>query len=153
MGAHSHGVPPIGGRALPIAQGTAEAQRTPSTAACMPVAVFILASTGAGQAATVVVFEAAPNTATIFPEHPHVEGGVAIELEVQGAPPAQATRTGKRLPAAGQGPIPRNGDLQRSPGGPAAAAVCLEPEAAPGAGRQITYEEMGELEPGAGWVR
>ena len=52
----------------------------------MPVAVFILVSARAGQAAAVVVFGAAPSTATVFPEHPHVEGGVAIKLEVQGAP-------------------------------------------------------------------
>ena len=119
----------------------------------MPVTIFVLVSAGAGQAAAVVVFRATPGTATVFPEHPHVEGGVAIKLEVQGAPPAQATHEGKRLPAACQSPIPRNGDLQRSPGGPAAATICLKPEAAPSAGRQFTYEEMGELEPGAGRVR
>ena len=62
--------------------------------------------------AAFVVFGAAPSTATVFPEHPHVEGVVAIELEVQGASPAQAARTGKRLPAAGQSRIPGDADLQ-----------------------------------------
>ena len=48
----------------------------------MPAAVFILVSTGAGQAAVVIVFGATPSAATILPEHPHIEGGVAIEFEV-----------------------------------------------------------------------
>ena len=59
-----------------------------------------------------VVFRAAPSAATIFPKHPHVEGGIAVELEVQGAPAAQATRAGKRLPAMGQGQAPGREDLQ-----------------------------------------
>ena len=32
-----------------------------------------------------VVFRAAPCAAAIFPKHPHVEGGVTVKLEVQGA--------------------------------------------------------------------
>ena len=78
----------------------------------MPVTIFILVSAGAGQAAAVVVLRAAPGTATIFPEHPHLEGGVTIELEVHGTPPAQAARAGKRLLAVRQGLVPRDGDLQ-----------------------------------------
>ena len=60
----------------------------------------------------VLVLGAAPCAATIFPKHPHVEGGIAVKLEVQGAPTAQATRAGKRLPTAGQGQAPGRGDLQ-----------------------------------------
>ena len=78
----------------------------------MLVAIFILVRARAGQAASVVVFRATPGTATVFLEHPHVQGGVATKLEVQGAPSAQATRAGKRLPAACQSPVPRNGNLQ-----------------------------------------
>ena len=37
-----------------------------------------------------IVFRAAPSTATILPKHLHVEGGIAVEPEVQGAPAAQA---------------------------------------------------------------
>ena len=48
----------------------------------MPAAVFILVSIGVGQAAAVIVFGAAPSAATVFPEHPHVEGGIAVELKV-----------------------------------------------------------------------
>ena len=88
--------------------------------------------------AAVVILRATPSAATIFPEHPHVEGGIAVELEVQGAPPDQTTRAGKRFPAAGQGQAPSCGDLQRSPGGSAAATVRLEPEAARGLSRKLT---------------
>ena len=78
----------------------------------MPVAIFILVRARARQAAAVVIFRATPGTVTVFPEHPHVEGGVAVKLEVQDAPPAHTTRAGKRLPAAGQSRIPDDGDLQ-----------------------------------------
>ena len=88
--------------------------------------------------AAVVVLRATPSAATIFPEHAHVEGGIAVELEVQGAPPDQTARAGKRLPAAGQGQAPGRGDLQRSPGGSAAATIRLEPEAAQGPSRKLT---------------
>ena len=47
------------------------------------------------------VFRAAPRTAPIFPEHPHIEGHVAVILEVKGAPPAQAACAGERLPTMG----------------------------------------------------
>ena len=67
---------------------------------------------GAGFPAAVVVLRAAPCVATIFPKHPHVEGGITVKLEVQGAPTAQATRVGKRLPTAGQDQAPGRGDLQ-----------------------------------------
>ena len=42
---------------------------------------------------------AASGAATIFPKHPHVEGRIAVVLEMKGAPPAQAARLGERLPA------------------------------------------------------
>ena len=100
-----------------------------------------------------VIFRAAPSAVTIFPNHPHVEGGVVVELEVQGAPAGQATRAGKRLSAAGQSHAPGHEDLQRSPRGPAAAAICLEPKAAQSAGWEVTKEEARELKPGTGWLR
>ena len=62
--------------------------------------------------AAVVVLRVAPSAATIFLEHPHVEGGITVELEVQGAPPAQTTCAGKRLPAVDQGQAPGSKDLQ-----------------------------------------
>ena len=88
--------------------------------------------------ATVVVLRATPSAATIFPEHPHIEGGITVELKVQGAPLAQTKRAGKRLPAAGQVQAPGCGDLQRSPGVSVAATVRLKPEAAQGASRKLT---------------
>ena len=102
----------------------------------MRVVLSVLA--GARSPATVVVFRAAPHAATIFPKHPHVEGGIAVELEVHGAPAAQAARAGEHRPAAGQGQAPGCGDLQRSPRGPAAAAIYLELEAARGASQELT---------------
>ena len=88
--------------------------------------------------AAIIILRATPSAATIFLEHPHIEGGIAVELEVQGAPPDQTTRAGKRLPAAGQGQAPGRGDLQRSPGGSAAATIHLEPKAARGPSRKLT---------------
>ena len=80
--------------------------------------------------AVVVVLRAAPDAAAIFPEHPHVEGHLAVILEVEGAPPAQTMCAGERLPAASQGYAARSGSLDRNPRGPAAAAVRLQPEPA-----------------------
>ena len=60
---------------------------------------------------TIIRHEAAPGAATIFPKHPHVEGGIVVELGVQSAPPDHTTRAGKRLPAGGQGQAPGCGDL------------------------------------------
>ena len=37
---------------------------------------------GEGFPAAVVTLGATPCAAAIFPKHPHVEGGVAVELEV-----------------------------------------------------------------------
>ena len=54
----------------------------------MSAALSVIA--GAGFPAAVVTLGATPCAATIFPKHPHVEGGIAVKLEVQGAPPAQA---------------------------------------------------------------
>ena len=65
----------------------------------MCAVVFIVA--GTGPTAAVIILRAAPSAATIFLEHPHIEGGIAVEFEVQGAPPDQTTCMGKRLPAAG----------------------------------------------------
>ena len=86
----------------------------------------------------VVVLRVAPSVATILLEHPHVEGGIAVELEVQGAPPAQTMHAGKRLPVTGQGQAPGCRDLQRSPGGSAAGTICLKLEAARGASGNLT---------------
>ena len=93
---------------------------------------------GAGFLAAVVVLRAAPCAATIFPEHPHVEGGIAVKLKEQGAPPDQTTRASKRLPAAVQGQAPGCRDLQRSPGVSAIATVRLKPEAARGTFQKLT---------------
>ena len=65
--------------------------------------------------AAVVVLRAASDAATIFPEYPHVEGRVAVVLEVEGAPLAQAACVGKRLPAVGQGCVAHDRDLDRDP--------------------------------------
>ena len=46
----------------------------------MSAALSIIA--GAGFPAMVVTLGATPCAATIFPKHPHVEGGIAVELEV-----------------------------------------------------------------------
>ena len=88
--------------------------------------------------AAVVVLRVAPSAATIFLEHPHIEGGITVELEVQGALPAQAARGGKCLPATGQGQAAGCRDLQRSLGGSATGTVRLKPEAAQGASRKLT---------------
>ena len=79
--------------------------------------------------AVLVVFGEAPCAAAIFPKHPHVEGRDAVVLEVEGAPPAQATRAGKRLPATGQGHVPGGGNFDPDPRSLAATAVSLQPEA------------------------
>ena len=92
-----------------------------------PADIFIRIIVGAGYPAAVIVFGAAPNAAAVFSEHPCVEGGVAVKLEMQGAPPAQASCAGKRFPATGPGHVPGDGDLQRGLGGSAAATVCLKP--------------------------
>ena len=63
---------------------------------------------GAGFPAAVVTLGATPCAATIFPKHPHVEGGIAVKLEVQGAPTVRPRaranvcqpRVKARLPAA-----------------------------------------------------
>ena len=94
-----------------IRRGTAKAWRAVNAAGHAPTFVFISTIAKAGHPVTIIIFGAAPNAVAIFSEHPHVEGGVAIEIEMQGAPPAQATRAGKRLPAAGQSHVPSDGDL------------------------------------------
>ena len=95
-----------------VRRGAAEAWRATDAADHVPTFVFISAIAEAKQLVAVIVFGAAPNAAAIFSEHPHVEGGVAVELEMQDAPPAQAARAGKRLPVVGQGHTPGDGDLQ-----------------------------------------
>ena len=100
----------------------------------------------------VVRLGAAPGAATVFPKHPHVEGRAAIELEVEGAPPAQAMRAGERLPAMGQSYVSRDEDLNRDPGSPAAAAVRLQPEPAWTRGRQLVDKEARKLMPVAGRI-
>ena len=63
----------------------------------------------------VVRLGAAPGAATIFPEHPHIEGRFTIVPEVEGAPPAQAARAGERVLATGQGYVAHGGILDRNP--------------------------------------
>ena len=82
-----------------VRTGAAEAWRAANAACHAPAFIFISTIAEAGHPAVVIILGTAPNTAAILSEHPHVEGGVAVELEVQGAPAAQATRAGKRLPA------------------------------------------------------
>ena len=62
--------------------GVTKAWRASGAAARVPPTTFIPTNAGAGHTAAVIVFGAAPSTATVFPEHPHVEGGIAVELEV-----------------------------------------------------------------------
>ena len=99
---------------------------------------------------TIVRLGATPGVTTIFPKHPHIEGRSTIVPEVEGAPPAQAVRTGECLPTAGQGYVARSGSLDRNPRGPAAAAVRLQPEPAQTRGRQFAVEEARKLEPVTG---
>ena len=99
-----------------------------------------------------MLFRSASGAATVFPEHPHVEGRVAVELEVEGAPLAQAARAGERLPTAGQSYVARDGDLDRDPRSPAAATVCLQQEPTRAGGRQLIGKEAGKLEPAAGRI-
>ena len=65
-----------------VLRGVTRAWRASGTAARAPSATFTLTSGGAGRAAAVIVFGAASGTAAVFPEHPHVEGGIIVELEV-----------------------------------------------------------------------
>ena len=69
---------------------------------------FILVTTiaKAEQLVAVVHLGAAPGAATIFPKHPHVEGCITVVPEMEGAPPAQAARVGKRLPAGARAMFP-----------------------------------------------
>ena len=73
----------------------------------------------------VVDLGAAPGAATIFPKHPHVEGRVTVILEMEGAPPAQASHAGECPPTTGQSYVARDGDLNHNPRSPAAVAVRL----------------------------
>ena len=97
--------------------------------------ILVMAVAKAKHLLVVVRLGAAPGAATIFPKHPHVEGRVAVLLEMEGAPPTQAARTGKRLPAVGQGYVARDRDLNRDRGSSAAAAIRLQPEPAWTCGR------------------
>ena len=69
-----------------VRRGAAKAWRAANAADGAPAFTFIQTDAEAGHPAAVIVFQAAPNAAAIFFEHPHVEGGIAVELEVQGAP-------------------------------------------------------------------
>ena len=62
--------------------GVTKAWRASGTAARAPPTTFIPINAGAGRAAMVIIFGAASSVAAVFPEHPHVEGGIAVELEV-----------------------------------------------------------------------
>nr|XP_040243819.1 CASP-like protein 4A1 [Aegilops tauschii subsp. strangulata] len=92
------------------------------------------------------ILGAAPRMAVVLPEHPHVEGHEAVLPEVEGAPSAQASCAGERLPTASQGHVTCGGDLDPSPRGPTAAAVSLQPEAVEPCGRQLAGEEARKLE-------
>ena len=98
-------------RGAAIKRGVTRAWRASGTAARAPPATFTPTNAGAGSTAAVIVLGAASSMMVVFPEHPHVEGGVAVELEVQSASSAQAARAGKCLPATGQGCLPGGGDL------------------------------------------
>ena len=112
--------------------------------------LLIMTVTKAEHLLTIVDLGAAPDAATVFPKHPHVEGRVTVILEMEGAPPAQATRAGKRTPTAGQ--IARGGDFDCNLRSPAAATVCLQPEPAWTGGQRLIGKEAGQLEPGAGRI-
>ena len=62
--------------------GVTKAWRASGTAARAPPTTFILINAGAGCRAAVIVFGAASGAAAVFPEHPHVEGGITVELKV-----------------------------------------------------------------------
>ena len=62
--------------------GVTKAWRASGTVARAPPTTFIPINAGAGRTAAVIVFGAASGTAAVFPEHPHVEGGIAVELKV-----------------------------------------------------------------------
>ena len=59
-----------------------------------PAFTLVAAVAKAKHLTTIVFLRAAPDAATIFPKHPHIEGRSAIVLEVEGAPPAKAARAG-----------------------------------------------------------
>ena len=92
--------------------------------------VLVAAVPEAKHLLAIVHLGAAPSAVTIFPKHPHVEGRSTFVPEVEGAPPAQAARAGKCLPAAGQGYVARGGSLDRNPRGLATATIHLQPESA-----------------------
>ena len=95
-----------------------------------PAFTLVAAVAKAEHLTAIVVLRAAPDAATIFPEHPQVEGHPTIILEMEGAPPAQAACAGERLPAAGQGYVARGGSLDRDPRGLTVATIHLQPEPA-----------------------
>ena len=61
--------------------GVTKAWRASGAASHAPPTTFIPTNAGAGRTAAVIVFGAASGTAAVFPEHPHVEGGIAVELK------------------------------------------------------------------------
>ena len=62
--------------------GVIGAWRASGTSSRAPSTTFIPINAGAGRTAAVIVFGGASRAAAVFPEHPHVEGGIAVELEV-----------------------------------------------------------------------
>ena len=62
--------------------GVTEAWRASGAAACTPHTTFIPTDAGAGRTVAVIFFGAASSAAAIFPEHPHVEDGIIVELKV-----------------------------------------------------------------------
>ena len=62
--------------------GVTKAWWASGTAARAPPTTFIPANAGAGRTTAVIVFGAASGAAALFLEHPHIEGGIAVELKV-----------------------------------------------------------------------
>ena len=62
--------------------GVTRAWWASGTAARTPSATFAPTNAKVGRAAMVIIFWAASGMAAVFPEHPHIEGGVVVELEV-----------------------------------------------------------------------
>ena len=59
-----------------------KAWQASGTAARAPPTTFIPINIEAGRTAAVIVFGAASSVVAVFPEHPYIEAGIAVELEV-----------------------------------------------------------------------
>ena len=63
-----------------VRRGITEAWQAAGAARHGPAFVFVTAVAEAKHPVAIIIFRAAPDTAAIFSEHPHVEGRVAIVL-------------------------------------------------------------------------